>query len=49
MNNDKQTPRLYDDLASWRHILSAPEDYAEEAEYFRKIIADRFVLFDENT
>src|SRR5438477_12123260 len=27
-------PRLYKDLASWYHLLTAPADYAEEAEFF---------------
>jgi ubiquinone/menaquinone biosynthesis C-methylase UbiE len=30
-------PRLYDELASWWPVLSAPEDYVEEAETIRKI------------
>ena len=30
--------RLYHDLASWFPILTAPEDYAEEAEFYRKTI-----------
>jgi len=31
-------PLLYNELASWFHLLSAPEDYAEEAEFYRKTI-----------
>ncbi len=31
-------PRLYKDLASWFTLLTAPEDYAEEAEFYRKTI-----------
>ena len=27
-------PRLYVEFASWWPLLSAPEDYAEEAEFF---------------
>lgn len=34
-------PRLYRDLASWFHLLTAPADYAEEAEFFRKLIVER--------
>lgn len=30
--------RLYHDLAPWFPILTAPEDYAEEAEFYRKTI-----------
>lgn len=31
-------PRLYCDLSSWWPVLSAPEDYAEEAEFYQKTI-----------
>ena len=31
-------PRLYGDLAGWWPLLSAPEDYAEEAEVFRVVL-----------
>jgi ubiquinone/menaquinone biosynthesis C-methylase UbiE len=31
-------PRLYNELSSWWPLLSAPEDYAEEAEAYRKIL-----------
>ena len=37
MNED--LPRLYRDLASWWPLLSAPEDYAEEAEDYRSVLA----------
>lgn len=34
-------PKLYANLASWWPLLSAPEDYAEEAEFFwRTLLAD---------
>ena len=32
------TPRLYSELAPWFHLLTAPEDYAEEAEFYRNTI-----------
>jgi len=32
------TQKLYSDLASWYHLLSAPEDFAEEAEFVRTTI-----------
>ena len=32
------TPRLYADLAAWWPALSAPEDYAEEASFFRQAL-----------
>src|SRR4051812_32516294 len=36
-------PRLYSDLASWFHLLSRPEDYAEEAESARKILSENVI------
>src|SRR5215510_5968065 len=33
-------PKLYDELASWFHLLSAPPDYAEEAEFARSLFVD---------
>jgi SAM-dependent methyltransferase len=35
----EEVPRLYRDLAAWWPLLSAPEDYADEAEEYRSIIA----------
>jgi hypothetical protein len=34
----EETPRLYRELAEWWPLLSAPEDYAEEAEEYRRLI-----------
>jgi len=31
-------PRLYGDLAKWWPLLSAPEEYAEEAEVYRRVL-----------
>jgi SAM-dependent methyltransferase len=31
-------PRLYSDLASWFHLLTAPADYAEEAAFYRRVL-----------
>ncbi|MDX6507550.1 MAG: hypothetical protein QOG06_2194 [Gaiellaceae bacterium] len=31
-------PRLYDELADWFHLLTAPEEYAEEAELYRRLL-----------
>ena len=31
-------PRLYTELADWFHLLTAPEDYAEEAELYRRVL-----------
>jgi SAM-dependent methyltransferase len=33
-----ETPALYDELADWWPLLSAPEDYAEEAEEYRRLL-----------
>ena len=33
-------PKLYSELASWFHLLSAPKDYAEEAEFARKPLVE---------
>lgn len=35
-------PRMYTDLAPWFHILTAPEDYADEAKAFRAMFAPLF-------
>ena len=31
-------PKLYTELADWWPVLSSPEDYAEEAEFYRQAI-----------
>ena len=33
-------PKLYDELASWFHLLSSPPDYAEEAEFARSLLVE---------
>lgn len=33
-------PKLYTELAEWWPVLSAPEEYAEEAEFFRRLIIE---------
>ena len=33
-------PRAYTDLADWFHLLTAPEDYAEEAEAYRNALVE---------
>jgi SAM-dependent methyltransferase len=38
MNCQPSQPRLYSDLCSWFHLLTAPEDYAEEAEFIRNTL-----------
>ena len=38
MQAGEKTLKLYSELASWWPLLSAPGDYAEEAEFFRKVL-----------
>jgi ubiquinone/menaquinone biosynthesis C-methylase UbiE len=33
-------PKLYDELASWFHLLSAPGDYAGESEFARSLLVE---------
>src|SRR5262249_50269127 len=35
-----ELPKLYGELAPWFHLLSSPPDYAEEAEFARKLIVE---------
>jgi len=35
---DESFPKLYTDFAQWFHLLTAPEDYAEEAEFLYQAI-----------
>ena len=35
-----ELPKLYGELASWFHLLSSPPDYAEEAEFARRLIVE---------
>jgi len=35
-----ELPKLYGELSSWFHLLSAPGDYAEEAEFARSLLVD---------
>jgi SAM-dependent methyltransferase len=34
------TPKLYDQLAAWWPLLSAPEDYEEEAAFYQRLLLD---------
>jgi SAM-dependent methyltransferase len=34
-------PRLYRELAPWFHLLTAPGDYAEEAELYRRLLLEK--------
>jgi hypothetical protein len=33
-------PRLYSDLSGWFHLLTAPEDYGEEAAFYQNVITE---------
>jgi SAM-dependent methyltransferase len=35
-----EQPHLYTDLADWFHLLTAPEDYAEEAAFYLGLVVD---------
>jgi SAM-dependent methyltransferase len=36
--SNRPNPRLYSEFANWFHLLTAPEDYAEEAEFYRNAL-----------
>ena len=36
----KEEPKLYRELAEWFHLLTAPEEYVEEAEVYRRLIVE---------
>jgi SAM-dependent methyltransferase len=36
-----ESPRLYGELSPWFHLLTAPEDYAEEAELYRRLLVEK--------
>jgi SAM-dependent methyltransferase len=38
---DTSAGRLYDDLADWFHLLTAPEEYAEEAAFILDLLRER--------
>ena len=38
--HDRSAPKLYEDLAGWFHLLTAPSEYAEEAEQFRSLMVE---------
>ena len=35
---ERAQPKLYTSLASWFHLLTDPDDYAEEARFFRRLL-----------
>ncbi len=38
--SEHPAPRLYTDLAQWWPVLSSPDDYAEEADFYRRCIVE---------
>lgn len=36
----EEQPRLYSELADWFHLLTAPDEYVEEAEFYRSVIME---------
>jgi SAM-dependent methyltransferase len=38
---DEPQPKLYTDLADWFHLLTAPEEYREEAAFYRSVLESR--------
>ena len=37
---EPESPRLYGDLAGWFHLLTAPEEYAEEAAFYVRVLRE---------
>jgi len=37
---EPEQPKLYGELASWFHLVSSPPDYAEEADFARKLLTE---------
>jgi SAM-dependent methyltransferase len=35
-----EQPRLYGELADWFHLLTAPADYAQEADFYRRALVE---------
>src|SRR5260370_22671189 len=35
-----ELPRMYTEFADWFHVLSAPEEYAEEAEFYLRTLSE---------
>ncbi len=44
MPSGPEEPKLYRELASWFHLLSAPGDYSDEAEFSRNLIVQASVI-----
>jgi len=39
-SDDQPTPKLYHELATWWPVLSPPEEYAEEASFYRRALVE---------
>lgn len=39
-NPGDKIPRLYSDLAEWFHLLTAPEDYRQSQEFYRRVLTE---------
>ena len=37
---EPELPKLYSELASWFHLLTSPPDYAEEADFARRLLVE---------
>ncbi|MGH2756979.1 MAG: class I SAM-dependent methyltransferase [Actinomycetota bacterium] len=40
MSAQPDEPRMYRDLASWFHLITSPEEYAVEAEFYRSLMIE---------
>jgi SAM-dependent methyltransferase len=40
LRREEELPRLYRDLAEWFHLLTAPEEYAGEAAFYRETLIE---------
>ena len=36
----EQLPRMYTDLADWFHLVTPPEEYAEEAGFYLRVLTE---------
>src|SRR5438094_3834433 len=46
VSDAQKLPKLYAEFSSWFHLLSAPPDYAEEAEFARSLLGDSGTLLE---
>lgn len=36
----RKQPKMYTDIASWFHLVTAPKDYADEAAFYRRLLVE---------